>query len=99
MLVFRLVRDCCTLVCRLRTSLQLWSQPEVELNATADCYVFSRGPDVLVLLTNRGSSQQVSAETCSVQLTASGSQSLLQGGLSNICDVLSDSKVSGIIPL
>ncbi|WIA17732.1 hypothetical protein OEZ85_009247 [Tetradesmus obliquus] len=66
-----------------RLSHKLWKQPEQTLAATPDCYVYSRGPNVLVVTTNGGSG---SANTCSVQLPASSM--LMDNGVSAVHDLL-----------
>lgn len=74
-----------------RLSHKLWKQPEQTLAATPDCYVYSRGPNVLVVTTNGGSG---SANTCSVQLPASSM--LMDNGVSAVHDLLAMSTVSGV---
>jgi hypothetical protein len=75
-----------------RTSHKLWQQPEVTLAATYNCYVYSRGPNVLVVTTNGGSG---SDNTCSVQLP--DSSTLLDNGVSAVHDLLAMQTVSAAL--
>jgi hypothetical protein len=75
--------------CSFRISNKLWQQPEQTLTATYNCYVYSRGPNVLVVTTNGGSG---SDNTCSVQLPESST--LLDNGVSAVHDLLAMQTVS-----
>jgi hypothetical protein len=61
----------------------------VTLAATHNCYVYSRGPNVLVVTTNGGSGSDA---TCSVQLP--DSSTLLDSGVSAVHDLLAMETVS-----
>lgn len=87
---------------RLRTQHELWRQPHGDVAATADCYAFTRGPQVLVVLTNAGSSRlehggsnsggsKAGQRQCSVVLPEGFS--MLRGGLGGVRDVLQGGQV------
>lgn len=78
-------------VCRLRTSRNLWNITERQETVTEDCYSYTVGADVLVVLTNRGSNLGNATKTCSVQLPASSQ--LMRKGLASLQDVLDFNQV------
>lgn len=78
--------DLCLLLCRLRTSRKLWNVTERQETVTEDCYSYTIGTDLLVVLTNRGSNLGNATKTCTVTLPASSQ--LLRKGLTGVQDVL-----------
>jgi hypothetical protein len=88
--VLIIVCNCC--ICRLRTSRNLWNITERQETVTEDCYSYTVGADVLVVLTNRGSNLGNATKTCSVQLPASSQ--LMRKGLAALQDVLDFNQVN-----
>lgn len=78
-------------LCRLRTSRNLWNITERQEMVTEDCYSYTVGADVLVVLTNRGSNLGNATKTCSLQLPASSQ--LMRKGLTAMQDVLDFNQV------
>jgi hypothetical protein len=78
----------CGAVClrRLRTSRKLWNITERDESVTEDCYSYTIGSDLLVVLTNRGSNLGNATKTCSITLPANSP--LLRKGLTGVQDVL-----------
>lgn len=76
---------------RLRTARKLWNVTERHETVTADCYSYTLGPDLLVVMTNRGSNLGNATKTCSVKIPE-GSQLMLKG-IINLQDVLDSTQV------
>jgi len=85
----------------------IWQLPQDDLNVTSTCYTFSRGPDMLVITTNQGSSKLGSAFKMEAGVTDSGTPpalhcvvvlpetvTLLDNGLTSMSDVLAPNDVS-----
>jgi hypothetical protein len=77
--------------CRLRTSRKLWNVTERHAAVSADCFSYTLGPDLLVVLTNRGSNLGNATKACSVVLPSSSQ--LLHKGLAAVQDVLDFTQV------
>jgi hypothetical protein len=82
---------------RLRTSRKLWNITERHEAVTEDCYSYTLGTDMLVVLTNRGSNLGNATKKCSIALPASSM--LLQRGVAALQDVLDFSQVCSHLKL